>query len=290
MKLTNQDKVYFPKSGFTKGDVVEYYQSVAKYILPHLKDRPQSLNRFPNGINEMNFYQKDAGNDAPDWLDQIAIHSASTKKDIHYLICNTKESLAYLNNLGCIDLNPWNATIKNLENPTWMAIDLDPSDKNSFDDVIETALVVKEILDLAKIKGYCKTSGSTGIHIFVPMNNIYSFDQVKDFAHLLMQKVQKELPKLTTLERALKTRSDKKIYLDHLQNRSGQTLASVYSIRPKEMAPVSMPLEWEELKPGLKPTDFTIENALERIKKNGDLFKPVLGKGVDMLKALEDLG
>jgi bifunctional non-homologous end joining protein LigD len=289
LKLTNQDKIYFPESGFTKGDLVEYYQSVSKYILPYLKDRPQSLNRFPNGIKGLSFYQKDAGNDAPTWIEKVEIHSDSNDKEINYLICNSKESLAYLNNLGCIDLNPWNSTTENLDNPTWMAIDLDPSDKNTFDEVIETALVVKEILDLAKIKGFCKTSGSTGIHIFVPMQNQYSFEQVKNFAHLLMQKVEKKLPKLTTLERALKIRSDKKIYLDYLQNRSGQTLASVYSIRPKEFAPVSMPLKWEELKPGLKPTDFNIENALERIKKNGDLFKPVLGKGTDMLKALENL-
>ncbi|WP_417428979.1 DNA ligase D [Halpernia sp.] len=289
LKLTNQDKIYFPENGYTKGDVIEYYQSVAKYILPHLKNRPQSLNRFPNGIKGLSFYQKDAGNDAPDWIEKVEIHSDSNDKEINYLICNSKESLAYLNNLGCIDFNPWNSTIEHLENPTWMAIDLDPSNKNTFDQVIETALVVKEVLDLVNIKGFCKTSGSSGIHIFVPMNNQYSFEQVKNFAHILMQKVEKKLPKITTLERALKTRSDKKIYLDYLQNRSGQTLASVYSIRPKEFAPVSMPLEWEELKMGLKPTDFNIENALERIKKNGDLFKPVLGKGINMLKALENL-
>ena len=289
LKLTNQEKIYFPESGYTKGDLVEYYQSVSDYILPHLKDRPQSLNRYPNGINGLNFYQKDAGDEAPKWIEKIAIHSESSEKDIQYLLCNSKESLAYLNNLGCIDLNPWNSTVQNLENPTWMAIDLDPSEKNTFDEVIETALVVKEILDTAKIKGYCKTSGSTGIHIFVPMGEQYSFDQVKNFAHVLMQKVEKKLPKLTTLERALKTRSNKKIYLDYLQNRSGQTLASVYSIRPKELAPVSMPLDWSELKMGLKPTDFNIENALKRIKKKGDLFQPVLGEFIDMLDALENL-
>ena len=170
-----------------------------------------------------------------------------------------------------------------------MAIDLDPSEKNTFDEVIETALVVKEILHTAKIEGYCKTSGSTGIHIFVPMDGQYSFDQVKNFAHVIMQKVEKKLPKLTTLERALKTRSKKKIYLDYLQNRSGQTLASVYSIRPKEFAPVSMPLDWSEVKMGLKPTDFNIENALKRLKKKGDMFQPVLSEGIDMLEALENL-
>lgn len=289
VKLTNQDKIYFPKSGITKGEVVEYYQSVSKYILPHLKNRPQSLNRFPNGIEGLSFYHKDAGNDSPDWIEKVSVFSESNEKDIQYLICNTADDLAYLNNLGCIDLNPWNSTVKDLDKPTWLALDLDPSEKNTFDDVIETCLCVKEILDKAKIKGYCKTSGSSGIHIYIPMGEVYEVEQVKNFAHLLLQKVQQKLPDLTTLERSLKKRAENKIYLDYLQNRTGQTLASVYSIRPKPLAPVSMPILWEELKFGLKPTDFNIHNALERIKKNGDLFKPVLGKGIDMLKALENL-
>ena len=289
VKLTNQDKIYFPESDITKGEVVQYYQSVAKYILPHLKNRPQSLNRFPNGIEGLSFYHKDAGNDSPDWIEKVSVFSESNEKDIQYLICNTADDLAYLNNLGCIDLNPWNSTVNDLDKPTWLALDLDPSEKNTFDDVIETSLCVKEILDKAKIKGYCKTSGSSGIHIYIPMGEDYEVEQVKNFAHLLMQKVQQKLPDLTTLERSLKKRAQNKIYLDYLQNRTGQTLASVYSIRPKPLAPVSMPVLWEELKFGLKPTDFNIHNALERIKKNGDLFKPVLGKRIDMLKALENL-
>ena len=142
-------------------------------------------------------------------------------------------------------------------------------------------------MDKAKVKGYCKTSGSSGIHIYIPAGAQYSFEQVKDFAHVMMQMVQKEIPDITTLERNLQKRNKRKIYLDYLQNRRGQTLASVYSLRPKNGAPVSMPIEWDELKIGLKPTDFNIENALERIENKGDLFKPVLGKGFDMLKAIE---
>lgn len=289
VKLTNQKKIYFPNSGITKGDLISYYQSVAKYILPHLKLRPQSLNRFPNGIEKLNFYQKDAGKEAPEWMDKVSIFSESSEKQSLYLVCNTKEDLAYLNNLGCIDLNPWNSTVEHLHNPSWLALDLDPSENNTFEHVIQTARAVKEVLDLAKVKGYCKTSGSSGIHIYLPMEEKYSFDQVKDFAQILMQKVNELLPGLTTLERNLKKRGKEKIYLDYLQNRFGQTLASVYSVRPKMGAPVSMPLDWEELKPGLKPTDFTLHNALERIKTKGDLFKPVLGKGIDLLKALENL-
>lgn len=287
IKLTNQDKIYFPKDKISKGDVVEYYQSVAEYLLPHLKNRPLSLNRFPSGIDQSGFYQKDTGDSFPDWIKTTKVHSESTDKYIDYAICNDKATMAYLNNLGCIDFNPWNSSLPDLDHPDYLVLDLDPSKKNSFDHVIETAQQVREVLDAIKIKGYCKTSGSTGIHIYIPMGGSYDDDQVKDFAHILMKQVNDKLPKITTLERSLQKRDDKKIYLDYLQNRQGQTLASVYSLRPKEGAAVSMPLEWDELKKGLKPTDFNIENALQRIKAKGDLFKPVLGKGIDMMKALE---
>ncbi len=287
VKLTNQDKVYFPKDGITKGDVIAYYQSVATYILPHLKNRPLSLNRFPNGIEEQSFYQKDAGEHIPDWIKTTQVYSESNDKYIDYIYCNDKATLAYLNNLGCIDLNPWNSSLPDLEHPDYLVLDLDPSKKNTFDDVIETALQVNKVLNSIKIKGYCKTSGSTGIHIYIPMGGNYDFDQVKDFAHILMKQVNERLPKITTLERSLQKRDSNKIYLDYLQNRTGQTLASAYSLRPKEGASVSMPLDWEELKPGIRPADYNIHNSLERIKAKGDLFKPVLGKGIDMMKALE---
>ncbi|MDC8105542.1 DNA ligase D [Chryseobacterium sp. B21-037] len=287
VKLTNQDKIYFPDDDISKGDVIEYYQSVARYILPHLKNRPLSLNRFPNGIEEQGFYQKDASDNTPEWVKTTQVYSESNDKYIDYIYCNDKATLAYLNNLGCIDLNPWNSSLPDLEHPDYLVLDLDPSKKNTFDDVIETALQVNEVLKSIKVKGYCKTSGSTGIHIYIPMGGNYEFDQVKDFAHIVMKQVNEKLPKITTLERSLQKRDDKKIYLDYLQNRTGQTLASAYSLRPKPGASVSMPIAWEELKPGLKPTDFNIHNALDRIKEKGDLFKPVLGKEIDMMKALD---
>lgn len=287
VKLTNQNKIYFPKDQVSKGDIVAYYQSISKYILPHLKDKPQSMNRFPNGIDGMSFYQKDASEFTPDWIDIQKVHSESSDKEINYILCNDKATLAYLNNLGCIDLNIWTSKITTIEEPDYLVLDLDPSENNSFDEVVETAKTIKKILDKGQMEGYCKTSGSTGIHIYIPMEAQYSFEQVKNFGHILMQYVQTELPDITTLERALQKRDKNKIYLDYLQNRRGQTLASVYSIRPKNGAPVSMPLDWNDVKTGIKPTDFNIENALELIKSKGDLFKPVLGKGIDMLKSLE---
>ena len=289
LKLTNQNKIYFPDDDVTKGDVIDFYQSISKYILPHLKDRPQSMNRYPNGINGMSFYQKDAAEETREWIEIQKVFSESSDKYINYIICNDRETMAYLNNLGCIELNVWTSKIQKADNPDYLVLDLDPSEKNSFEDVIETAQAVKEILDISGIDGYPKTSGSSGIHVYIPMNAKYSYDQVKSFGHLLMQMVQKKLPDLTTLERSLQKRDKNKIYLDYLQNRRGQTLASVYSLRPKNGAPVSMPLEWKEVKNGLKPTDFNIHNSLDRLKEKGDIFKPILGKGIDMLKAIKKL-
>lgn len=289
LKLTNQNKIYFPEDDISKGDIIDYYQSISKYILPHLKARPQSMNRFPNGIKGFSFYQKDAAEETPDWIEIQKVFSESSDKYINYIICNNRETMAYLNNLGCIEFNVWTSRLPKADSPDYLVLDLDPSEKNTFEDVIETALAVKEVLEIAGIKGYPKTSGSSGIHIYIPMGAKYSYDQVKNFAYLLMQLVQKKLPDLTTLEGSLQKRDRDKIYLDYLQNRRGQTLASVYSLRPKEGATVSMPLEWREIKVGLKPTDFNIHNTFERLNDIGDLFKHVLGKGINMLKVLDSL-
>lgn len=276
--LTNQSKIYFPVDDYTKGDIVEYYQRIAEYILPHLKGRAQSLNRFPNGIAELSFYHKDAGENVPDWIQVEKVYSESSEKDIHYIVCNDVETMAYLNNLGCIEFNVWTSRVHQIEYPDYLVLDLDPSDNNTFDDVVEVALAVQSVLDRCQIKGYPKTSGSSGIHVYIPMGAQYNFDEVKDFGHVLMQNVQELLPDLTTLERSLKKRSKNKIYLDYLQNRKGQTLAGVYSVRPRDGAPVSMPLEWKEVKRGLHPTDFTISNALRRLKKKATSLNRSWGK------------
>ena len=286
VKFTNLDKLYWDKEKITKGNLINYYQQISEYILPYLKDRAESLNRYPNGINGESFYHKDAGGEAPKWVETTLVYSESSKKEIEYIVCNNKETLGYLNNLGCIEFNPWNSRIQSPDQPDYMIVDLDPSPKNSFEQVIEVALATKEILDKYKIPSYCKTSGSTGIHIFVPMGAKYTYNQVKDFAHIIVQLVMQKLPDITTLERTVKKRGSK-IYLDYLQNRSGQTVASVYSVRPKPGATVSMPLEWDEVKEGLQITDFTINNSIERIKNKGDIFAQVLGEGIDMGKAID---
>ncbi len=288
LNFTNIDKLYWEKEKISKGELIEYYLSISEYILPHLKDRAQSLHRFPNGINKPGFYHKDAGKDAPSWVETISLFSESSNRDINYIVCNNVKTLGYLINLGCIELNPGSNRIEKPNKPDYLIIDLDPSDKNSFKQVVEAAKTTKEILDMADIPGYCKTSGSSGIHIFVPMGANYEYEQVRDFAHLLMQLVQVRLPKTTTLERSLSKRGPK-IYLDYLQNREGQTVASVYSARPKPGATVSMPLEWDELTNDLSIKDSTIKNSLIRIEKKGDLFMPVLKSGINIEKALEKL-
>ena len=289
VNTTNLNKIYFPDEAITKGRVIEYYQQIADYILPFLKDRPQSLKRNPNGILDKGFFHKDAGDDAPEWVKSIEIYSESAKKEIDYIICNDRQTLAYLNNLGCIELNPWNSRINWLDKPDYLIIDLDPSEKNTFEQVIETALAFKAILDKAGATSYCKTSGATGLHIFLPMGKKYMYEQVKDFAHFLCMMVNEQLPKFTSLERNLQKRGNRKIYLDYLQNRRGQTIASAYSLRPHPGATVSMPLQWKEVKPGLTPSTFTIDTALPRIKKMGDIFSNVLGKGLDIKKCLEKI-
>jgi len=287
--VTHPDKIYFPKERVTKGDVVDYYISMADYILPYLKGRPESLLRNPNGINGKGFFQKDAANDTPSYVHCKKIHSDSTNKEVNYIVCNNIETLVFLNNLGCIELNPWHSTTKALDKPDYLMIDIDPSDKNTFEQVIQVALTVKKILDKAGAECFCKTSGASGMHVFVPTGKKYTFEQVKDFAYLVCMMVNEELKDFTTLERNLSKRSSKDIYMDYLQNRRGQTIASVYSLRPKPFATVSTPLLWEEVKPGLSPKEFTIYNSLERVKKMGNIFKEVLGKGINLKKCIENL-
>jgi bifunctional non-homologous end joining protein LigD len=289
VNISNRHKIFWPDEGYTKGDVIDYYDQMSEYILPHLKDRPLSLKRNPNGIRDEGFFHKDAGEKAPKYVDVFKVNSDSSNKVIDYIVCNNKATLLYLANLGCIEINPWNSTTKSPDNPSWMVIDIDPSAKNKFIDVVDVALATKEVLDKAGLDCYCKTSGASGLHVYVPMKNKYDYKTVKDFAHIIASLVQEQLPKTTSLERSLSKRGPK-IYIDYLQNRSGQTLASVYSIRPKPGATISTPLDWKEVTHKLHPSDFTIENILERVKKKGDLFKPVLNAASNIDKALKNLG
>jgi bifunctional non-homologous end joining protein LigD len=285
LKFTNLDKIFWPDEKLRKRDLINYYFQVAPYILPYLKDRPQSMNRFPNGIHGKSFYFKDVTGKAPDWVKTFLYHSETDDRDRHYLVGDDKATLLYMANLGCIEMNPWSSTIQKPDHPSFCIIDLDP-DKNSFDQVIEAAQVTKQILDDLGIPSYCKTSGSTGLHIYIPLGNKYTYEQSKEFARVIVTLVHNELSEFTSIERAIKDRKGK-MYLDFLQNRPHATIAAAYSVRPKPGATVSMPLHWDEVKKGLKMSDFTILNAVERLESEGDIFKPVLGKGIDLVNVIK---
>lgn len=288
LKLTNQQKLYWPDEKYTKGDLVNYYNDIADWILPYLKNRPQSLHRFPDGIKGFSFYQKDFDTKViPAWLRTEEIYSESNKENIDYLICNDKATLLYMANLGCIEMHPWNSRLKKLDNPDWLVIDLDPEDI-AFTEVVKAALATKQVCDKLEIPCYCKTSGATGIHIYIPLGAKYEYEVARHFAQLIARQVHELLPDTTSMERQPKNRQ-KKIYLDYLQNSKGQTLAAPYSLRPKPGATVSTPLEWAEVNAKLSPSRFTIKNIIKRLEKKGDLWAPVLGKGVDIRKALKKL-
>ena len=287
--FTHLDKIFWPDEGYTKGDVINYYNTIYPHIIRYMKDRPESLLRTPNGIVDKGFFHKDAGVAAPSWVKSLPLYSESAEKDINYIICNDKPTLLYMTNMGCIEMNPWNSRTKALDKPDYLVLDLDPSSDNTFEQVIETANVIKEILDKAGAVSFPKTSGATGIHVYVPLGAKYTYDQAKEFAHMVAMMAQEALPDFTSLERSLSKRGNHNIYIDFLQNRKGQTLSCAYSLRPKPGAPVSTPLEWKEVKKGLHPTNFTIKNIMSRIEKKGDLFSGVLLKGIDMMKCIKKL-
>ena len=288
LHLTNQQKIYFPDDKITKGDLVNYYREISSLILPYLKNRPQSMNRFPNGIKGPSFYQKDVDLEkSPGWIRTEKVFSDSNNEYIDYLVCNDQATLIYMANLGCIEINPWNSRVNHLHDPDWMVIDLDP-EKIEFRHVVTVAQEVKKLMDELETECYCKTSGATGLHIYIPLAAKYDYDIVRTFAHVVAHTINTRLPKITSIER-MPNRRQHKVYVDFLQNRRGQTLAAPYSVRPKPGATVSTPLEWKEVGSKLNPTDFTIKNILKRIDAKGDLWKSVLGKGVNLEKIAKQL-
>jgi bifunctional non-homologous end joining protein LigD len=286
LKLTNLDKIYWPDDGYTKGDLLYYYESIAPVILPYLKNRPMVMLRHPNGIYREGFFQKQVDlTHLPSWIQTIRVKHQ--ERYVDYLAIQDLESLLYVINLGCIELNPFSSRIPNLENPDYMIIDLDPEDI-AFDFVIKAALVIHDILEEINIKNYCKTSGKRGLHIFIPLGAQINFEQSQEFAKIVAFITQKYLPDIISLEHSPAKRQQR-IYVDFLRNSRHQTVSSVYSLRPAPGAPASAPLFWDELKPGLNPRDFNIENMYQRIHNSGDLFTHVLDKNIDLKTSFEKL-
>jgi bifunctional non-homologous end joining protein LigD len=282
--FTNLAKVYWPEEGYTKRDMLNYYYQMAPLMLPYYKDKPQTLNRYPNGILGKTFYQKDVKGKVPTWVQTFPYFSEADQRAKEFIVVSDEASLLYIASLGCIEINPWNSRTAAPDNPDWCVIDLDP-DRNTFDQVVEAAQVTRRILDELGVSCYPKTSGSTGLHIYIPLKAKYPYAASREFARLIATLVHRELPKYTSIERLIAQRKGR-MYIDFLQNRPQATVAGPYSLRPKPGAPVSMPLDWSEVKKGLRITDHTIRNAVARVREVGDLFKPVMGKGIDLSKAV----
>jgi bifunctional non-homologous end joining protein LigD len=282
LKFTNLKKVYYPDEGYTKRDVLNYYDGVAGLILPHLKDRPLSLKRYPNGIKQDYFFQKDAPESFAPWLRTERID------DIHYVFAEDRASLLYLVNLGCIDQNPWMSRSPSLDNPDFILIDLDPQEC-LFDKIVDAALLVKRVLDRIGLVGYPKTTGGDGMHVYVPVKPLYTYEETRTFADLISRLAIAEEPNLFTTPRAVAKRQKNRVYFDYLQNGRSKTIAAPYVLRAYAGAPVATPLEWSEVRHGIRPTQFNITNALDRFAARGDLFAGVLNAPQQLETALAKL-
>jgi bifunctional non-homologous end joining protein LigD len=281
--LTNLKKVFWP-DGATKGDLIGFYETVAPLLLPYLRDRPLVLTRYPDGISGKSFFQKDAPVYVPDWVRTERISSGDGERDIRYFVVDDVESLRYVANMASIPLHVWSSRVATLEHPDWLILDLDPKEA-PFAHVVQVARALKTILDDLKLPSYVKTTGSTGLHILVPMGRRYTHDEVRAFARLLAILTVETVPEISTVARMLKGRGGK-VYVDFGQNGRGNTIVAPFSVRPLPGAPASCPLRWDEVTARLTPTAFTIRNIPERFQAMEDPMLPVLGEGVDMAAAI----
>lgn len=270
--LTSLDRVYFPDKGYTKADLLRYYLQVSQTLLPYLRDRPLILKRFPLGVNGKFFFQHDV-DEVPDFVETYTTQALGHTVD--YVVCDNTATLLYLANMGVIPLHPWHSRVQDIAHPDWIVFDLDPG-KVEFGVVREVALAVKKFLDTLELESYAKTSGSRGMHVYVPIQATYSYPIITDFAERVAKQIVKQNPEITTMVRSLSARKPNRIYLDHLQNAQGKTIVAPYSVRERASATVSAPLEWREVRGSVTPQDFTIKTMPKRVQSKGDLFAEVL--------------
>ncbi|HEY0456817.1 MAG TPA: non-homologous end-joining DNA ligase [Verrucomicrobiae bacterium] len=275
LKLSNLNKLFWPELGITKGDLLQYYAEISDVLLPHLQDRAMVMKRYPNGAHGDFFFQKRAPEHRPDWIEICSIEHASASI-IDFPIVRDLASLLWIVNLGCIDLNPWYARCKDVNRPDYLHFDLDPTEGANFEHVLQTALAVNQALEALKMPSFAKTTGSRGLHIYVPIEFGPTQKQVWTFAKKFAQSLESLHPKLITAEYRIAKRPKKHVLVDYNQNAWGRTLASVYSVRPKPHAPVSAPVTWQEVARGFKIEDFTLRNMPARVGKIGDLWKPLV--------------
>jgi bifunctional non-homologous end joining protein LigD len=285
--ITNPRKVFWPEEGYTKSDLIDYYDAVSPWLLPYLTDRPLVLTRYPDGIKGKSFFQKDAPEWTPSWVQTARIHSHDVGRDIDYFVVNDRESLRYVANLGTIPLHLWSARLPTLDHPDWLVLDLDPKGA-PFTDVVKVAHALHRILDELELPSYVKTSGATGLHILLPLRARYDYEVTRTFARLLAVMGVEAEPAISTIARPLRSRGGK-VYIDFGQNGRGQTIVAPFSVRPLPGAPVSCPLRWEEVTAKLDPARFTIKTAPPRFAKLGDPLAPVLGEGIDVATTLRQL-
>jgi len=284
VRVTNPKKVFWPDEGYTKGDLVGYYETMAPLLLPYLQDRPVVLTRYPDGITGKSFFQKDAPVYVPDWVRTHTIAHEDVKRDVRYFVIDDAPSLKYVANLGTIPIHVWSACVSALENPDWMVLDLDPKEA-PFTHVVQVARALKTILDDLDLPSFIKTSGATGLHVLVPMGRRYSHEESRTFARLLAVMTVEAVPEISTVTRSLAGRKGK-VYVDFGQNGRGNTIVSPYAVRPLKGAPASCPLRWDEVTARLDPARFTIRTIPKRFEEMPDPVAGVLGEGVDMAKAL----
>jgi bifunctional non-homologous end joining protein LigD len=285
-EFTNLEKIFWPKEGYTKGDLIAYYQAIGKWILPYLKDRPLVLTRYPDGIAGKSFFQKDAPKWAPDWIRTVTIES-SEERPIRYFVCNDLQTLLFLINLGTIPLHIYASRLQSLEQPDFCILDLDPK-KAPFAHVIKVAQAIHRLCDKVGLPTYVKTSGSTGLHVLIPLAGQCTFDQTRTLAEIIAQAVVREFPDIATLMRNPAKREDK-VYIDCGQNGRGKLIAAPFCVRPVEHAQVSMPLEWHEVTSKLNLQQFTIKTAVSRMKRKKDPLLDVLKKAPNLDKVLRRL-
>ena len=284
VKFSNLDKLFWPVEGFTKGDLIRYYEAVADTILPYLRDRPVHLNRYPDGIEGKSFYQKDAKSETPEWIRTVDIASRHRGEGIRYMVCDERDTLLYIANLGSIDLHPWMSRVDTPDSPDWAVIDLDPKEA-PFNDVVRIAREVGRVLRGIGLHPSLKTSGASGLHVFLGLEPGYTYEQATLFCESVARIVARDLPEIATVERSISQREGK-VYIDFGQNRKGQTVVPPYVPRPVRGATVSTPLNWDELEGDLHPSHHTIQTVPERLAAHGDLFRPVLTRPESLAEAI----
>jgi bifunctional non-homologous end joining protein LigD len=291
VRLSSGDRVLFPDDGITKGDLFAYYGEVADTIVPHLKNRPFTLKRYPHGITQEAYFQKQAPKGIPDWIPtrQFTTHPREGgARLVDFALVNSRDALLWMVQMNCVDMNAWYSRVDKPERPDYVVFDLDPDD-DAFENVIRVAHLVREALEELDLRSYVKTSGASGIHVLVPITRRSSFNETYDFAELVSRGVESRNPGLATTEWLKKKRPEGAVLVDHRQNGHGKTIASAYSVRPRDGAPVSTPLRWEELTDDVRPRNFGMREALARLQEHGDLYEPVLQGGQSLGPALRAL-